>query len=143
MLRRVKKDHALSKNSFNGPAGKDPQFNEYTLTLRADAGGRKEDPDALSQALGFNAKLGEWLDQQGLRDSGAVKRTETLGPSAEGLPQVRITCTAEAFGKISKKYGHLVTAASLREAPQEKGTIYPPGRNCWDPRKWKGDGNKP
>lgn len=139
----------MHKKDFNGPAAKGPEFNEYTLTLRADAGGRKEDPDAISQALGFNAKLGEWLEQQGLQGAhgdGPVKRTETLGPSSEGLPQVRITCTPDAFSRISKKFGHLVTAAAMKPEPQPKGSIYPPDRNCWDPRKWKGNDpgtNKP
>lgn len=130
----------MSRKDFNDAGLK---FNDYTLKLRHDAGGRHEDPDPLSQAGAFRAKLSAWLGQQGEKDSGHVQKTETIGPSADGLPQVRIICTEECYERINKKFGWQIREtiiAPVKDETPEAGSIYPPDRNCWDPTKWKKPG---
>lgn len=121
----------MSRNEFNGAGN---GYHEYTVKLRPDCGGRGCDDDPLSQAAAFRAKLSEWLGLQGLKTSGAVKKTETVGPSAEGYPQIRITATEEAFAAIQKKFGHIFKGVTETPSKPAPGSLYPPDKNCWDPR---------
>lgn len=103
----------MSKHDFNESAH---ILNEYNLKLRPHCGMtpiRDGDDDPLFQAEVFRGKVGDWMESEGFYQRRMALTTETLAPSPDGYPRMRIVCTPEAMKAVGEEFGRAILATDL------------------------------
>ncbi len=121
----------MSKDAFNDKSR--PQLNEYALTLTAHAGvfplrgSRGRDKTPAYQAQLFRDRVGDWLEANHEYENHNVLTTEVLSASKDGLPRMKIVCTADALERVKAQFGSSITnVATVKEDVSSKRIIKRP-----------------
>ena len=124
----------MQKDKFNGQSSK--ILNEYALTLKAHAGvvplrgSKGSDQQPTYQAELFRKKVTDWLEENNEYQNRNALTTSVLPASADGMPRMSITGTAELLERVKKAFEDQITKTEIiRENVSSKRIIKRPDVN--------------